>query len=437
MQKLFLISCWIVFISLSSSAATTENLSPISLKSNLGKNSDQSISVLAKKDQSGTADTWAHYIELYPEKSGYTGDFSFKTRLKSLSSLAFSANFKGLSEKNQEWQFTIYNYKTQQWVALANNKSVKSWRWSLIQASLPKVSADYISPSQDVLVRLTTSSAKDNCNLDLIQLILQGNDEPTSPVPLPTPAPTPTPSPSPAPVPSGSWWKPAPGTSWDIQYSGNINYNLPVQAMNIDLFDTPQDKINAMKARGVKVICYFSAGSYEEWRPDEKKFPPQVVGKNLDGWPGENWLDASNLVVLMPIMTARMDLAVQKKCDALDLDNMDIYLQDSGFKISYAQNLAYSKALVKEAHKRNLAIGLKNNLEQIKDLVDDYDFAVNEQCHQYKECDYLKPFVQQGKAVFGIEYNQAASKFCPQANANNFDFLRKNLSLNQARETCR
>ena len=36
-------------------------------------------------------------------------------------------------------------------------------------------------------------------------------------------------------------------------------------------------------------------------------------------------------------------------------------------------------------------------------LVDDFDFAVNEQCHQYNECESLTPFTEQNKAVFNAE----------------------------------
>jgi hypothetical protein len=79
---------------------------------------------------------------------------------------------------------------------------------------------------------------------------------------------------------------------------------------------------------------------------------------------------------------------------------------------------------------------LKNNIDQIKDLVSHFDFAVNEECFQYGECDMLKPFVDSGKAVFGIEYNLSNSSFCPQANAMNLDFLKKNPSLDAWRESC-
>jgi hypothetical protein len=51
-----------------------------------------------------------------------------------------------------------------------------------------------------------------------------------------------------------------------------------------------------------------------------------------------------------------------------------------------------------------LSIGLKNALELIPDLVDEVDFAVNEQCHEYDECDVYAPFVAQGKPVFNAEY---------------------------------
>lgn len=42
---------------------------------------------------------------------------------------------------------------------------------------------------------------------------------------------------------------------------------------------------------GRKVICYFSAGSYENWRPDRHDFPSDVLGNNLEHWEGEKWLD--------------------------------------------------------------------------------------------------------------------------------------------------
>lgn len=233
-------------------------------------------------------------------------------------------------------------------------------------------------------------------------------------------------------------WLPTPGTSWQIQFSGTINTNYNVKAYDIDLFDTPQSVIDTLHRKGIKVICYFSAGTAEDWRPDYLQFTKEVKGEPLGDWPGEEWLDIRNLTVLLPIMKARMDLAVKKHCDALDLDNMDTFTYDnSGFPLTYNDQLNYNKTMAEQAHLRNLSIGLKNDLLQIKDLVTVYDFAINESCWDYNECDYMLPFVKAGKAVFGIEYNLSVAKFCTKANSKNFDFIKKNRNLDAYRRSCR
>lgn len=235
---------------------------------------------------------------------------------------------------------------------------------------------------------------------------------------------------------ASAWWKPEQTMTWDVQYVGKIDPNLNVEIRNIDLEDTGPAMIKQMKANGQKIICYFSAGSAEEWRFDYKKFPADVKGRKLDGWAGETWLDVRRLDVLMPIMEARMDIAVHKGCDAVDPDNMDAYSNKSGFPITRAHSIAYFKALANAAHERGLAIGLKNAMEMIPAVQPLMDFAVNEQCREYGECDTYKPVIESGKPVFGIEYRGDPMKFCPVLNAKLHDTLKKHLSLNDYRVDC-
>ena len=47
---------------------------------------------------------------------------------------------------------------------------------------------------------------------------------------------------------------------------------------------------------------------------------------------------------------------------------------------------------------------MKNAVDLIPEVVGSVDFAVNEQCHEYEECARYKPFTDQNKAVFNIEY---------------------------------
>jgi hypothetical protein len=205
---------------------------------------------------------------------------------------------------------------------------------------------------------------------------------------------------------NSKWYKPNKDTTWQWQLNGKVDTSYSVDLYDIDLFDTPVSTIKKLHKDGKKVICYFSAGSYENWREDASKFPSNVLGNTLDGWEGERWLDISNLKALAPIMKSRLDLAKSKGCDGIEPDNVDGYINSSGFELTYQNQIDYNKFLANQAHKRGLSIALKNDLEQIKDLEPLFDFAINEECHQYGECEMLTPFIKNNKAVFNVEYNK-------------------------------
>ncbi len=236
---------------------------------------------------------------------------------------------------------------------------------------------------------------------------------------------------------SAGIWQPAPGTSWQWQLSGDIDTSYDVEMYDIDLFDTPQSTIDLLHENGRVVICYFSAGSFENWRSDAGQFPPSVLGKTLDGWSDERWLDIRQISQLEPVMSARLDLAAAKACDGVEPDNVDGYNNDTGFSLTAQDQLDYNTWLATAAHSRNLSIGLKNDLDQIPVLVSHFDWALNEQCYQFNECDLLRPFTDAGKAVFGVEYQGDPNQFCPYFNNLNFDWLYKELDLGPTRTACR
>ena len=138
-----------------------------------------------------------------------------------------------------------------------------------------------------------------------------------------------------------------------------------------------------MKSAGLKNICYFSAGSYEEWRPDKDRFDPVDIGKPLEGWPGETWLDVSSAKVRR-IMADRLALAQAKGCDVVGRDNFDGF-QTNGLGLMEANAIDFVKFLADETHVRGMALGLKNALSIITHDVRDVDFAVNEQCVENAE----------------------------------------------------
>lgn len=232
-----------------------------------------------------------------------------------------------------------------------------------------------------------------------------------------------------------TWWKLPLRATWQVQYAGAVNYSVAADIFDLDGFDTPAEHIAALHAKGRRAICYISAGTFENWRPDKGKFPAEALGKTL-GWPGERWLDIRRLDVLGPIMEARMDICKAKGFDAVNPDNVDGYANATGFPLSYHDQLAYNRFLAKAAHDRGLAIGLKNDVDQIQDLVNDFDFHMNEQCFQYKECNMAAPFTAAGKPVFNIEYKLTTGQFCGKAAALQFNSIRKKYDLGAYRETC-
>lgn len=238
---------------------------------------------------------------------------------------------------------------------------------------------------------------------------------------------------------SSSWWRPTVGLTWQWQINGiEVDTSIEADVYDIDLY-VPQSTIDELHAKGRKVICYISVGSWEDWRPDKDRFPPEVLGKDYDGWPGEKWLDIREIDKLAPIMRARLDLCKSKGFDAVEPDNMEIYTNDTGFPLTYEDQLHYALWLAEEAHKRGLAIGVKNAPDQANELVDHFDFAITEDAFFYDWAEEMKPFIEAGKPVFAAEYTDLGGDFesyCQKSEELKFSTILKNRNLDAWLQTC-
>ena len=237
---------------------------------------------------------------------------------------------------------------------------------------------------------------------------------------------------------SDHWWNASPGTSWQWQLTGVIDTSYDVVMYDIDLFDASQETIDQLHSDGRIVICYFSAGSWENWRPDKDEFPAEVLGNNLEGWPDEKWLDIRALADLGAIMGERFDLAVQKDCDGVEPDNVDGYTNNSGFPLTYEDQINYNTWLAEQAHQRGLSVGLKNDLDQVNDLLAYFDWALNEECHTYNECSPFGAVHPKRESRFWgrirIRYSLI---FAPRLTPLISISMKKNWDLDAWREACR
>ncbi len=241
-----------------------------------------------------------------------------------------------------------------------------------------------------------------------------------------------------SPAPGSDWWHPEPGLTWQWQLEGEVDTSIDAQVYDLDLY-VDQAAIDVLQARGVKLICYISVGSYEDWRPDADQFPDVILGKKYEGWPGEKWLDIRRVDLLAPIMIARLDLCAAKGFDGVEPDNIEIYDADTGFPLTYADQLVYARWLADEAHARGLGIGLKNAPDMVTDSLAFFDFAIVEDAYYYEWIDSILPFLTMGKPVFAAEYTDLSVDFkaaCGQASRAGVSLILKDRALSAFRKTC-
>ncbi|MFE1957845.1 endo alpha-1,4 polygalactosaminidase [Streptomyces sp. NPDC059479] len=234
---------------------------------------------------------------------------------------------------------------------------------------------------------------------------------------------------------SAGRWAPRPGSAWQWQLDGRVDPGIDVPVYDIDGFENTTADVARLHRDGRKVICYINAGAWEDFRPDSDAFPASVRGRP-NGWDGERWLDIRRLDILKPLMEKRFDMCRAKGFDAVEPDLLDGYLNDTGFPLRAAHQLAYNRMIARIAHERDMSVGLKNDLPQVPALVGTFDFAVNEECAQYDECTLLTPFVEAGKAVLHVEYALSTKDFCAQSHRLGFSSMRKKLDLDTWRQAC-
>lgn len=230
---------------------------------------------------------------------------------------------------------------------------------------------------------------------------------------------------------------------WQWQLTGlPVDLSHGADIYDIDSFDNGPEVVGKLQAEGRYLICYLNVGSWEDWRPDAGAFPEGVLGKDYQGWPGERWLDIRQIALIGPLLQARLDLCQEKGFDGVEPDNQDGYQNDTGFPLTYQDQLAFNIWLANEAHQRGLSIGLKNDADQAADLVGHYDWALAEDCFAGGWCQDLAVFRAAGKAVLAAEYTdqmtqaEFLARVCPRAQELGFSAILKDRDLGAWRLAC-
>jgi len=230
--------------------------------------------------------------------------------------------------------------------------------------------------------------------------------------------------------PTKGHWHPQPQTgAWQWQLQGKFELTPGASVYDIDAFESTVGDVRAIHRHRDKAICYVDVGSWEDYRPDAGQFPKSVIGNRYEGFPEENWLDIRHFHRFAPILERRFAMCARKGFDAVEPDNIAGWENKTGFPITRADQLRFNRWVARQVHARGMAVALKNDGRQAKQLLGSFDFAIVEQCFQYQECGLYEPFVEHRKAVFETEYELDPAKFCATAASLDFSAIRKSVDL--------
>lgn len=200
-------------------------------------------------------------------------------------------------------------------------------------------------------------------------------------------------------------WHPKTGDTWQIDLSKPLtNTSVDASVYEIDLFGNDAATIKTLHDLGRKVICYFSAGTYDVTLPDHAAFHAADVRDSVPeslSSDNERWLDTRSASV-RAAMLARMDLAVKNGCDGVDPGFTDSYTSTTGFELTRKTALSYLQFLHSGAEARRLGIGLRNTEALVEEAVGMMGWSVNEGCEGKWNCGLYWPFVSAGKAVLHV-----------------------------------
>ncbi len=153
--------------------------------------------------------------------------------------MALKVNYLGPQRSYQTWKWQLWSEIEQKWLLIGNNKDAPSWSWISMVFYPPGYPSDYIGEKRSIRLRYLSNNGVDNSDLDYLALEVETTYSDASGT-------------TPPPPPNTEIWKPAPGSSWQWQLTGEIDTSITADIYDIDLFDAPDETIASLKAKGYK-----------------------------------------------------------------------------------------------------------------------------------------------------------------------------------------
>jgi hypothetical protein len=151
----------------------------------------QTVANLVAKDQSGSQDNWAKYVELSPGSNPYKGYRTYTlpgtVSPSSVTDIEVTVNYKGPAKASQKWTWSLYNWSTSSWTNIGDNTGAPDWgAWKTLAFPTPASANAYVSTGGDIRVRVLANNTSDSADLDYESVLVTHGAADTTPPTAPT-----------------------------------------------------------------------------------------------------------------------------------------------------------------------------------------------------------------------------------------------------------
>ena len=122
--------------------------------------------------------------------------------------------------------------------------------------------------------------------------------------------------------------------------------------------------------QGRRAICYLDVGSWESYRPDAGRFPRSVIGRRYEGFPDERWLDIRRFHSFAGAAASAASRCAPARASTRSSPTTSPAGKTRPASPSpAADQLRFNRWIARQVHARGMAVALKNDGRQVKQLV--------------------------------------------------------------------
>lgn len=229
------------------------------------------------------------------------------------------------------------------------------------------------------------------------------------------------------------------GDRWDWQLSGPVDLDRDVEMLGLDPDLVTREQLEALRAQGIDTVCHVNVGTLVQGSPEGNALPAATIGNTHEDDPQERYLDIRRVHYLVPVITKRFVACKDQGFTAIEPDNLDVHVKDSGFPISQADAIRYATTLAHVAHGLGLRIAQKNAPDLTGALQPHFDMAISDGCFEKGICEHFAAYPKANKPAFNAEYTDTDIEFgkaCAEGARLNINMIRKDRTVSAPVITC-